>query len=66
MTDYDECPYCDRLFPTLGPPAALQIHIREDHHMVKIYRGGKSRWIPEDEAKKLYDAQSGKGKERHP
>jgi hypothetical protein len=56
MSEYEECPICDRLFEAdayngLVHTRPVEAHIRTVHHMVKVRRGSNYRWIPETEVK---------------
>ncbi len=57
MTDYVECPFCDRIFETesyhgLVHGNPLEAHIRTDHAMVKVRKGSNYRWISAHEARR--------------
>jgi hypothetical protein len=50
MTDYVECPFCDRIYPAdsyrgLVHAHPLDAHIREDHGKVKLRKGSNYRWV---------------------
>lgn len=67
MTDYTECPFCDRIFavdefPGLVHSHPLDDHIRSVHHMVKVRKGSNYRWLPEEEVK----ARLRESQRRHP
>jgi hypothetical protein len=56
MTDYVECPFCDRIFEAEAYTALvhqhpLEQHIRTDHRMVKVRKGSNYRWVREDDVK---------------
>jgi hypothetical protein len=50
MTDYVECPFCDRIYPADSYPGLvhtnpLDAHIRTDHGKVKLRKGSNYRWV---------------------
>jgi hypothetical protein len=56
MADYEECPFCDRIFETVAFPGLarerpIEEHIRSDHHMVRVRKGSNYRWVSEDEVR---------------
>jgi hypothetical protein len=62
VTDYEECPICDRLFETdsyvgMVHTRPVEEHIRSVHRMVKVRRGSNYRWIPEAEVKQRLAAE---------
>lgn len=54
MSDYMECPFCDRIFSSDAYPALvhthpLEDHIRSEHRMVKVRKGSNYRWLSQQE-----------------
>jgi hypothetical protein len=54
VTDYVECPFCERVFPaevyhSMMHTHPLEDHIRDDHHKVKLRKGSNYRWVDKKE-----------------
>ncbi len=50
MTDYTECPFCDRIYEDdvytgLVHQHPLDDHIRSEHDKVKVRKGSNYRWV---------------------
>ncbi len=61
MTDFEECPFCDRIFEAVSfkglvRERPVEAHIRHDHHMVKVRKGSNYRWVPEAEVRERLGA----------
>ncbi len=57
-SEYDECPFCDRLFVRprhfMAGDTPMEAHIREDHGKVKVWKGRNAKWVDASEiAKRL-------------
>jgi hypothetical protein len=66
MTDYMECPFCDRIYEAEAYVALvhqhpLEAHIRSDHHMVRVRKGSNYRWVPEQEVRARLAASRARG-----
>jgi hypothetical protein len=56
MGDYEQCPFCERIFaaPTrIYDSGDLDRHIRTDHHKVKLRKGTNYKWVDAAEMEKL-------------
>jgi hypothetical protein len=54
MTDYEECPFCDRIFETdvytgMVHDHPLEDHIRTAHDKLKVRKGSNYRWVDKAE-----------------
>jgi hypothetical protein len=54
MSDYVECPFCDRIFeadtyPALVHEHPLEDHIRIAHDKVRVRKGSNYRWVDKTE-----------------
>ncbi len=50
MPEYQECPFCDRIFEVplmakVGEKTSIDRHIEKEHHKVKVRRGSNYRWL---------------------
>jgi hypothetical protein len=64
MTDYEECPFCDRIFEadvytSMVHQHPLEDHIRAEHDKVKVRKGSNYRWADKSEvASRLVSAKT--------
>ncbi len=53
--EFQQCPFCDRLFEKsyrIAVTTELEEHIRTQHGRVKVWRGRNVRWCPASEVRK--------------
>jgi hypothetical protein len=58
IPEYQECPFCDRIFEErglispVGTPTPLEAHIVRVHKKVRVRKGSNYKWLDQAEVKK--------------